>query len=102
MQIQDLTLPQIQIVRKISSSQLGLKPLPNREVQYRRQLSTNGDMYEIQGFIDRDTLDRLFAASDGSNPVYIVDPSFGSFHAIVEVEATWLVGDDAPELETTT
>jgi hypothetical protein len=99
MQVQGLTLPQIQIIRKIASSQFGLQPLPDREAQYTRQLSTNGDSYEVQGFIDRATLDELFAASDRNN-VWVVDPSLGSFHAILEVEATWVVGDDAPTLET--
>jgi hypothetical protein len=100
MQVQGLTLPQIQIVRRITSSTLGLQPLPNREAQYTRQLSADGDVFEVDGLIDRDTLDRLFAASDQNNPVWVVDPNLGSFHAILEVEATWVVGDDAPSLET--
>jgi hypothetical protein len=95
--INNLVLPQVQTVRRISSSKLGLAPLPGRGFQYSRQLSTAGDVYEVTGLADRAKLEELFSLQN-SGTVWFTDPVRGSFHATIEVQASW-VADDAPELE---
>jgi hypothetical protein len=94
MQIQGLDLPQIQLVRKITSDQLGRQPLPGREMEYVRWLSSDGDSLEVQGLIDRASVDQLFGISD-VGVIWVTDPTLGNFHAIIEVEATWVAGDSA-------
>lgn len=97
MQVQGLTLPQVQLVRRIASLLLGLQPTPGRGMQYTRQLATNGDAWEIDGRTDRATLEQLFAIPDNGT-IWVTDPDRGNFHATIEVEASW-VADDATELE---
>ena len=97
MQIQDVTLRQLQQVRRIGSAVFGPKPLPGRGFQYERQLSVNGDTYELTGNVDRVTLEQIFALS---GVVWVTDPDLGSFHATIEVDASWLVAV-APQIEST-
>jgi hypothetical protein len=97
LQLQDVVLLQVQQIRRIGSVALGPQPLPGRGVQYTRQLSTNGDMYEVSGYGDRVTVEQIFALS---GTVWVSDPDLGSFHAIVEVDASWLTAL-APHIEST-
>ena len=99
MQVQGLTLPQVGLIRRISSLLLGQQPIPGRGMQYTRQLATNGDTWEIDGLTDRVTLEQLFAIPHHGT-VWVTDPDRGNFHATIEVVAAW-VADDAPELERT-
>ena len=98
MQVQGLTLPQVQLIRRTASLQLGLQPTPGRGFEYTRPLATNGDTWEIDGLTDRVTLEQLFAIPDNGT-IWVMDPDRGNFHATVEVEASW-TADDAAELET--
>lgn len=95
MQLQDVALLQVQEIRRIRSVMLGPQPLPGRGVQYTRQLAMNGDTYEVSGYSDRVTLEQIFMLS---GTVWVSDPDLGSFHAIVEVDASWLVAL-APQIE---
>ena len=99
MQVQGFTLPQVQMIRRVASIQLGLEPIPGRSPQYTRQLATNGDTWELQGLTDRVSLEELFAIPQ-NGAIWVTDPDRGNFHATLEVEAAW-VADDAPELERT-
>ncbi|MGA8856193.1 MAG: hypothetical protein WB643_03395 [Candidatus Bathyarchaeia archaeon] len=96
-QVQGLQLPQVQLINRIGSLLLGLQPLPGRGMQYARELATNGDTWEINGFIDRVTLEQLFAIPHHGT-VWVTSITYGRFHATIEVEAAW-VADDAPQLE---
>lgn len=97
MQLQDVVLNQLQEIRRIASMAFGPKSLPGRGFQYERQLSTNGDTYELSGYVDRATLEQVFALS---GTIWVTDPDVGNFHAIIEIEASWLV-QLAPQIETT-
>ncbi len=97
--IQGLVLPHVLLIRRISSVALGPKPTPGRGFEYVRQLGSNGDTWEVGGLVDRVTLEQFFALQN-AGAVWVKDPDRGNFHAIIEVEATW-VADDAPELEKT-
>lgn len=97
MQIQGLTPPQLQLIRRISAALLGPQPTPGRGIEYDRVLATNGDIWELQGLADRVTLEQLFAIHDNGT-VWVTDPDRGNFHAIIEVEAAW-TADDCVQLE---
>lgn len=97
MQLQDVTLLQVQQVRRIGSVAVGPQPLPGRGIQYQRQLSENGDTYELTGYSDRVTLEQMFALS---GVVWVTDQDLGSFHATIELDASWLV-TLAPQIEST-
>ncbi len=97
MEVQGIPLPKIQEIQRITNNRLGLQPTPLRGVRYTRQLSTDGDTWEIAGLIDHATLDELFGVAT-LGTVWITDPDRGNFHAIIEVEAAWRT-EDAPHLE---
>jgi hypothetical protein len=88
MQVQGVTLPQVQNMSRMVSVMLGLQSTPSRGVQYTRQLAANGDAWEIQGFVDHVTLDQFLALPD-HGALWVTDPDRGNFHATLEVEATW-------------
>ena len=98
-QVQGLTLLQVELIRRTSSIMLGQESLPGRGFEYTWQLATNGDAWEVDGLTDRVTLEQLFALPNPGK-VWVTDPDRGNFHATIEVEATWVV-EDAPELERT-
>jgi hypothetical protein len=97
MELQAIDLRQLMMVRRIGSAQLGLQPLSGRDIEYVRQLSSNGDTYELSGLSDKATLDQLFGLS---GTIWVTDSDWGNFHAVIEVSASWNA-QDAPELEET-
>ncbi len=100
MQAQAITLPKILLIRRIGSVALGPRPIPTRNFEYARQLSSNGDTWEINGLVDRATLEQLFALQVNGT-VWVTDQDRGNFHATIEVEAAW-TADDCVQLERTT
>lgn len=99
MQIQGITPPQLQLIRRIGATLLGPQPTPGCGIEYDRVLATNGDTLEIHGLTDRVTLEQLFAIPHHGT-IWVTDSDRGNFHATIEVEAAW-VADDAPQLERT-
>ena len=85
MQIQDVLLTRTLTLQRISHEQLSLDDMAERNVEYRRRISSEGLEYAAEAYLDRKTYDALLATCENLI-VWCQDEDEGNFHAIMEVQ----------------
>lgn len=82
--LQDVTLPNPLTMQRIESSTVRVIPLPLAPRDYRKA-TPSGSEFVLQCRVDRQTLDKLNAASE--YPVWVINPGGENMHAIMTVQA---------------
>jgi hypothetical protein len=73
------------VLQRISHEQLSLDDMAERNVQYRRRISSEGLGYTVEAHLDRKTYDALLSTCENLI-VWCQDEDEGNFHAIMEVQ----------------